>query len=105
MSETKHTPGPWYIMYRSPDRTNIRVQIEHRTESRSSPVAFVELAKRYDWGEADARLMAASPDLLEACELALRILGRDGLQEIRGEAWTDGERERLELAVSRAKGE
>jgi len=41
--------------------------------------------------------------LLAACELADQILARDGLQAIRGEAWTDGERYQIRRATERAK--
>lgn len=43
--------------------------------------------------------------LLAACELADQILARDGLQEIRGLAWHDGERFVIQEAIRRAKGE
>lgn len=41
--------------------------------------------------------------LLAACELADQILARDGLQEIRGLAWHDGERWLIQEAIRRAK--
>ena len=44
-------------------------------------------------------------DLLEACALALRILQRDGIQEIRGLAFTDDETQRIEAAIAKATGE
>lgn len=42
--------------------------------------------------------------LLAACELADQILARDGLQELRGLAWHDGERGQIRAAIQRAKG-
>lgn len=96
MSDTKHTPGPWEY-----ESGSIWSDLAGRIgrADRDNPTTCP--TER----DANARLMAASPELLAACELALRILDRDGLQHIRGEAWTDGERERLELAVAKAKGE
>lgn len=43
--------------------------------------------------------------LLAACELADQILARDGLQELRGLAWHDGERGQIREAIRRAKAE
>jgi hypothetical protein len=43
--------------------------------------------------------------LLAACELADQILARDGIQELRGLAWHDGERWKIQEAIRRANGE
>lgn len=51
-----------------------------------------------------ARLTAAAPELLEACELAARILARDGIRALRGLAYTDDEPERIAAAIARAIG-
>ena len=49
-----------------------------------------------------ARLNAAAPELLEACELAARIFARDGIRDLRGLAYTDGEPERIAAAIAKA---
>lgn len=41
--------------------------------------------------------------ILKALELAERILQRDGLQQIRGEAWTDNELEAIQKAIEDTK--
>lgn len=48
---------------------------------------------------------SAERQLLAACELADQILARDGMQELRGRAWHDGERGQIRAAIQRAKGE
>lgn len=58
MSESKHTPGPW--------------QVQHNDSHRSWCVVSacgdgVTGWARVCQSEADARLIAAAPDLLEAC--------------------------------------
>ena len=49
-------------------------------------------------------IMDAAPDLLEACRLALRILERDGIRPLMGEAFTQTDVERIKAAVARAEG-
>lgn len=53
-------------------------------------------------GNASNQAAPRQCSLLEACELALRIMHRDGIQALRGEAWTDGELERIQAAVDNA---
>jgi hypothetical protein len=63
MSDIKHTPGPW---------TMTRAHLPYLILD-----AFGGLvADTYD--EADARLIAAAPELLEALEYAFNIYGRFG---------------------------
>jgi hypothetical protein len=50
---SKHTPGPWHLFPKNP----------LCIEARDGNVALVNLARS---SEADARLIAAAPDLLEA---------------------------------------
>lgn len=72
MTKTKHTPGPW---------TYDREEAEIRPVDRSTRGAIGRFhAGRQDGGNdarpilADGRLMAAAPELLAACELALDYL-------------------------------
>ena len=65
MSETpKHTPGPWYAS---------GSYIEKTPSGHRFTIAEVF---RHNVGQckANARLIAAAPDLLAACELALTLL-------------------------------
>lgn len=58
---SKHTHGPWI--------TNGRA-IEQDADDDALVVAYAEDEQNDDW-EANARLIAAAPDLLEACKIAL----------------------------------
>ncbi len=83
MSETKHTPGPWRALCLSkytrvmrdrqpmPDETG-SVQICHIAGPGDNDLRpFNE-----DRWEADARLIAAAPELLEALQAVVRIADR-----------------------------
>jgi hypothetical protein len=67
----RHTPGPWMFHLgrganpRFHVQTTSGYQIASTTELNSHPQAKDENEQR----QANARLIAASPDLLEACEL------------------------------------
>ena len=61
---TKHTPGPWWIDDRRVADGALQVQAQHRGEGSSYCVASVN---GWEVPEANARLIAAAPDLLEAC--------------------------------------
>lgn len=57
MSEFKHTPGPWFV-YR--DEICYRSDADDQSYGMMCPVDFEK--------EANARLMAAAPDLLEVLQ-------------------------------------
>lgn len=68
---TKHTPGSWVFAYGSVyredtlhDESSIRIALMDRNEPHTTPCER----------DANARLIAAAPDLLAACEAALRRL-------------------------------
>lgn len=62
---TKHTPGPW------------EVWSDLRIVTTATPVKLVaDVIDRGTEGRANARLIAAAPDLIEACEAYL--YGRKG---------------------------
>jgi hypothetical protein len=84
MSETKHTPGPW------------RLDTWNGWLLSAEDVGIV----KFDMNRtllADAKLIAAAPELLAACELAL--LDMDSWQ-ISGPG-----RKAIEAAIKKAKGE
>ncbi len=90
MSEsTKGTPGPWHYQEVSDAYTHIVrgpnnyfvTQLSQDTSGRS---------------EADARLMAAAPELLEACRESLRLVD--------GEDWLHDLREQLTAVIAKAGG-
>ncbi len=63
----KHTPGPWYYQENSDTYTHI---------VRGPDAYFVHQGPQHTEGiaEANARLIAAAPELLEACNDALNTL-------------------------------
>ena len=69
-----HTPGPWKI--RKDDRYNHAYGIEKNKKGLRSIIALINdqwLCEEHGDLVANARLIAAAPDLLEACEEALKI--------------------------------
>lgn len=80
MSESKHTPGPWIV-----EQTTLTISAEPLKEGRARvPVSMTVHCSQAD---ANARLIAAAPDLLEACEFffgaiesgeIVRDISRDG---------------------------
>src|SRR5689334_1751172 len=65
MSETKHTPGPWYATA-DPDRATW--WISQQPEGGTFWIAEAVDGLMNDETEPNARLIAAAPDLLEACQ-------------------------------------
>jgi hypothetical protein len=87
----QHTPGPW--------TANKPTQSNGRAEVHAGPML---VAQAFNWlldaeGDeqcwADARLIAAAPDLLEALKLALSIIG------------FGKEHDAISAAISKATGE
>ena len=70
MSEAKHTPGPWALDF-GPDDVGISAE-EHGLLAQV--VWKMDDDERSDTCEANARLIAASPDLLELLEQAVSIM-------------------------------
>ncbi len=67
-TEFKHTPGPWKVYY--PDAIGCGLGID-TADSKTSIVVFGDEAGVYGYGEQDeanARLIAAAPELLEALQ-------------------------------------
>ena len=65
-TEVKHTPGPWALCQANDGRMSIRAGIDG-DDSVLSLAAFQR--------DADARLIAAAPELLEALQAILNVEG------------------------------
>lgn len=78
---SKRAPGPW--------------RIENFYIISSPASGSLTIAKVNDHGDANARLIAAAPDLLEACKLAL-----GGFENNNAIDWNI-----LERAIAKAEGE
>ena len=100
---TTHTPGPWRVIFK-----NITDTPEVWAEPRPHQQYMIALLGRNDTlrpAEANARLIAAAPDLLAALEaahaaLTLAALGSSNAQQ---EARTA--KARVEAAIAKARGE
>jgi len=77
LSTFKHTPGPWHCERQTPDAWGTAIGEPIAViggEATGEPVEFI-VGRCCDWGphgatqtEANAYLIAAAPDLLEACQ-------------------------------------
>jgi hypothetical protein len=70
MSTFKHTPGPWDAVDKRPDGFT-----GYSVFSGNQFVAYVGDSDRVTPVEANARLIAAAPELLEACQKLLPAYG------------------------------
>lgn len=78
MSEGKHTPGPWRVEEGTTLVWGNCNPEDHTTWGMGYPIAETRINPSGNWstgpyadeGEANARLIAAAPDMLEALELA-----------------------------------
>lgn len=73
MSEMKHTPGPWVLTVHTGTGGPINPGDDWSISGHFSGVAIVYEGGRNPNADADARLIAAAPELLEAL-IALRSL-------------------------------
>ena len=96
-----HTPGPWSARGRSV--TTLNVDPPSGAESRVVAVTG-QTSRHLEQAEADARLIAAAPDLLAA----LGII-REGSRMVQSDdpeisRWLDRVHERASAAIAKAKG-
>ena len=101
----KHTQGPWHVDFGliASGSFNNTKRIAVLVDQKQQPIDFPEV----DLGEfeeelANARLIAAAPELLEACIEALRQLSAPDCPVIPDGAMVRG---RLYAAIKKAKGE
>lgn len=101
--EAKHTPGPWFIK-----ETGQWPETNHWMGIYSENKKTYWIAKVEGWGEeaeANARLMSAAPEMLEALEtlLSAKEMKEIGAQEYpatKEKAWN-----MARAAITKAKGE
>ena len=97
-----HTPGPWHAVYMGSEGWSVHPEMDVSRQERILHVANCFSGTMAQSGD-NAHLIAATPDLLEACEKMIAI----------GSArwYKDGRRQTIEAlelmgrAVNRAKGE
>jgi len=111
-----HTPGPWQ-QGKAKDRLYDRILVPGKEGMYTDIICYVNgLLPNIDEDEylayhpgaapqagfANARLIAAAPDLLEACEKALNLISNTGFNA--HHKW-DGFESMLRAAIAKAKGE
>ena len=95
----EHTPGPWDIVIRSNDDYGMWAGLTH--------IATVHNREDSPVDEANARLIAAAPALLEALELASKYLGKAVADGLMGGTAVPVERafEITKAVIAQARGE
>ncbi len=96
---TKHTPAPWKV----DEQTGI-VYVE-LISGREPAICHTQSSQTetlpFDVSIANARLIAAAPELLAACEFALSVQLHAGLYDVSDKL----NAEKLQAAIAKAKGE
>ena len=106
MTNTKHTPGPWCLPHFAEPKTNCQCEYVIADNMFGSVASVHCSGNGDDWisngdnpkfkeAVANAHLIAAAPDLLEALELAQLWLAVDGRYDMQG----------VNAAISKAKGQ
>jgi hypothetical protein len=101
MSGYKHTPGPWAIEQCGENT----IKVFKATDKKRGRIATIK-TKDSSWlelDEADAKLIASAPELLEALELCLGTFEHMP-EKIGGTSSTAAVR-KARLAIAKAKGE
>ena len=91
-----HTLGPWKAQSIKGDNSNL---VYKRIMAGDKPVAFAGVYKHPN-AEANARLIAAAPDLLEACKAAREFISRSNKLD-----WDNGITPILDKAIAKAESE
>ncbi len=94
---TRHTPGPWTIY----NTDGLKILKNWRVKgSVGYQVCTMNTATTTEEEYANARLIAAAPDLLEACKRALAVLEKEPACQI-----YSAHAQIVRAAIARAKGE
>lgn len=70
MKQTKHTPGPWFVGPNPRDFNQTSIMSSVKTRMGDN----IEVANLYGDSQANARLIAAAPNLLTAVVSAIALL-------------------------------
>ena len=86
---------------------NISPILGHVHKTKVSDILFAILAQTDDEDEANARLIAAAPDLLEAAELGMRHanMARVNTSSLKARKTYEEDRKFIEAAIAKAKGD
>lgn len=98
MSAAQHTPGPWMVL---PSVTPTQFAI--LTENGPRKDIACTYGFEGDPREANARLIAAAPDLLAVAEHCRDLLMRYEINRIDGEELSDAALKKLNAAIAKAE--
>ena len=91
-TENKHTPGPWYAESGHEQRNG---QLYWQVTDGNDAIMQNQFCWCQGDQEANARLIAAAPDLLEALEMALVWLDYEGKYDVQG----------IRASIAKARGQ
>lgn len=97
MSEVKHTHGPWAYFYKSKYNEH---HVSIAMNGQSMKLAIFPDGCPSQNPEADSRLIAAAPDLLEALKGVATLARSRYLNEFLGEPWLNA----VFTAIAKAEG-
>lgn len=95
MTEAKHTPGPWVVKFRNDHSCYISMGDPKAGPHKQFDLEFSDLDPS---DVADARLIAAAPDLLSAISAMLTHMGMDE------DEWNKPTFEQARAAIAKATG-
>lgn len=98
MSEAKHTPGPWKV-----DKNMIRAVDPLTSIACICDVAW-PLGNRQECPEANAHLIAAAPEMLDALEYLLKQCEENERNNMNYMGVSEFAKERASKAIQKAKG-
>lgn len=98
-----HTSGPWIVDQYNEDRATAYVTTVERGVDVPEKGYAIAAVSAIGIDDPNARLIAAAPELLDALEFAIRILDRDGIRPLCGNAFTQTDIEHLQAAVAKAR--
>ena len=96
-TEVKHTPGPWRVEPETEDQALSIVAGENAGQDSETIIAEIE-GTLGDCEEANARLIAAAPDMLAALKGVNALFSDEPLFDIKklGSPITNGDQERID---------
>jgi hypothetical protein len=66
--KAQHTPAPWYIAHHTDVQGEKSIDVRHCLDSAPKQPEIHQIARLHEADEANARLIAAAPDMLDALE-------------------------------------
>ena len=111
---TKHTPGPWRVSRHNADRPGLGWILETETNTVIGRIndavdeidPYTHIPVRSETTDANARLIAAAPELLECAEAYMEFLWSEWHATMTQAAFdNDPEVVRVRAAIKKARGE